>query len=189
MAFERAKIEIKSPSVGTGVKVTLSKFKASSAKMKFSFSDAVARSLGLVDGDKLEVLIGSGEHHGLLRIRKNASVGEAVIAHRKALKGGYFALDLGHQPAFVDRSEAGRWCQFETVEDGFVEIVLPRWADETGPAKQKIASAPVAPARPVGRPPNAEVKHQPARSVTSNLMGDPPLGRREMLAKMGEMKA
>ena len=182
MAFERAKIEIKSPSVGTGVKVTLSKFKASSAKLKFSFSDAVTRSFGLADGDKIEVLIGSGEHHGLIRIRKNASVGEAVLGHRKALKGGYFALDLGHQPAFVDRAEAGRWCQFEPVEDGFVEIVLPRWADETGPAKPKMSPVPVAKIVP-------PVPDRPARNVTASVMGDPPPGRREMLAKVGEMKA
>lgn len=190
MAFERAKIEIKSPSVGTGVKVTLSKFKASSAKMKFTFSDAVAKSLGLGDGDKIEVLIGSGEHHGLIRIRKNASVGEAVLNHRKALKGGYFSLDLGHQPAFVDRSEAGRWCQFETLEDGFVEIVLPRWADETGPTRLKMATAPVAALRPPVDQAIAKsiAKPAPPRTVTSSLMGDPPPGRREMLAKVGELK-
>lgn len=182
MAFERAKIEIKPASVGTGLKVTLSKFKASAAKMKFSFSDAVAKSLGLADGDKIDVLIGSGEHHGLVRIRKNASVGEAVLTHRKALKGGYFSLDLGHQPAFVNRSEAGRWCQFEKVEEGFVEIVLPRWADETGPAKQKIASTPL--------PKVVTTVHdRPTRNVTASVMGDPPPGRREMLAKVGEMKA
>jgi hypothetical protein len=185
MAFERAKIEIKPASVGTGVKVTLSKFKASSAKMKFSFSAAVAKSLDWADGDKIEIMIGSGEHHGLLRMRRNASVGEAVLTHRNALKGGYFALALGHQPMFVDRGETGRWCQFETVEDGFVEIVLPRWADETGPTKVKAAPVPLQKIAAIA----AVVPERPARNVTASVMGDPPPGRREMLAKVGEMKA
>jgi hypothetical protein len=188
MAFERAKIEIKPASVGTGIKVTLGKVRGADAKMKFSFSASVAKTLGWADGDKIEVMIGNGEHHGLLRMRKNASVGEAVLTHRNALKGGYFALGLGHQPMFVDRSEPGRWCQFEIVEDGFVEIVLPKWADETGPTKQKIAVSPL-PNPLASKPPVQTAPAQAKRSVTSNLMGDPPLGRREMLAKMGEMKA
>lgn len=181
MAFERAKIEIKAASVGTGVKVSLTKMRASVAKMKFSFSETVAKNLQWSPSDKIEVMIGNGEHHGILRMRKNNSAGDAEFIHRNALKGGYFQIALGHQPAFVDRAESARWCQFETVEDGWVEIILPKWADETGPARQKVAAAPVVHTSPQ--------LMQPKRNVTASAMGDPPPGRREMLAKMGEMKA
>lgn len=176
MGFERAKIIMKPATVGTGVKVSLAKVRGNTAKMKFSFSEQVAKALGWEKGDKIEVLIGNGEHHGIIRLRKNNSVGDAELIHRKANKGDYYQLALGNQPMFIDRTEQSRWCQFEKVEDGYVEIVLPRWADETAPAKKPLPS-----------PIMAKPAPQPMRggAVTSTLMGDPPAGRREMLQKVG----
>lgn len=179
MAFERAKIEIKAATVGTGIKVTLAKIKGSAAKMKFSISTKLAQKFGWANDDKLEVLIGTGSDHGALRFRKNNSTGDAVVVFRKSVHE-YVAVSLGHQPAFVDRSESGRWCQFEEMEDGYVEIILPRWADETAPARRPAPTAPPAAAAL----PSSAVK----KVVTGSVMGDPPAGRREMLAKMGEMK-
>ncbi len=177
MPFERAKIIIKQASIGTGVKVTLAKVRGAQAKMKFTVNETVAKSFGWSGGDKLEVLIGNGPDHGLLRLRKNNSLSDAAeVVHRKANKGDYFQVSLGHQPMFVDRVEAARWCQFEKVEDGYVEIVLPRWADETAPAK-KPALLPIVSQQPPKR----------GGTVTADLMGDPPPGRREMLAKVGGM--
>jgi len=179
MAFERAKIVIKAASVGTGIKVSLAKFRGNTAKMKFSVTKAVAKDLGWSSGDKLEVLIGTGEHHGIMRVRKNNSVGEAEIVGRKAMKGDYFQISLGHQPMFVDRAEVARWCQFEKIEDGYVEIILPKWADDTAPRKAAAA----APASvPTGTPPIRKTA-----TVTANLMGDPPPGRRQMLDKVGTL--
>lgn len=186
MAFERAKIVVNAASVGTGIKVTLRKGKKGAAAMVFSVKGEIAKALGWAEGDKLEVLIGTGGDHGLLRFRKNNSTGDAVVKFKKAMKAvTYATISLGHQSAFVDRAEAGRWCQHESVEDGYLEIVLPRWAEETGPKRQQVAapSAP-SPSRPVPQPP-APAK----RAVTASVLGDPPPGRREMLAKMGEMKA
>lgn len=177
MGFERAKIITKASSTGTGIKVSLAKVRGNTAKMKFSFSETVAKTLGWGKGDKLEVLIGNGEHHGIIRLRKNNSVGDGELIHRKAIKGDYFQMALGHQPMFVDRTEASKWCNFEKIEDGYVEIVLPRWADETAPAK-KPASQPIM-AKSV-QPPRGS-------SVTSGLMGDPPPGRRQMIDKIGAL--
>ncbi|TPJ75808.1 hypothetical protein FJ422_30790 [Mesorhizobium sp. B2-6-3] len=177
MAFVKATIEIRPASVGTGIKASLRKGKASAAKMMLSISLARAKSLNIGDGDALEVLIGDGEHHGLLRIRKNNSAGIAKAEKVNTAKGEYFTLRLGHQETFVDRTESACWCQWEQVEDGWVEIVLPRWADETRPGRKEPALR--APAVAASRP-----KH----NVTSGLMGDPPAGRREMLAKMGNIK-
>lgn len=182
MAFERAKIVIKPASVGTGLKVTLTKFKASAASMKFSVSDALAKSFGWSDGDKLEVLIGTDEHHGIIRLRKNNSAGDAVVAFRKALKGSYAQVSLGNQPMFVDRAESGRWCQFEKIEDDYLEIILPRWADETAP-KRKAVITPTPAAVDTAKP------QAPRQNATAALMGDPPPGRREMLNKVGSLKA
>ena len=190
MGFQRVTINTAAPaSTGTGVKVCLRKRK-SQASMIFSIRSDIAKRLGWADGDKLEVLIGDGSDHGLVRLRKNNSGGDALVTFRKALKAvTYVVVSLGHQSAFVDRAESGRWCQHEDVEDGYLEIVLPRWADETGPkqaAKPAAASPPAA--APTARP-APPAKPNPARAVTAAIMGDPPPGRREMLAKVGELKA
>ncbi|MFP5078282.1 hypothetical protein ACLE20_13320 [Rhizobium sp. YIM 134829] len=193
MGFQRVTINTAAPaSIGTGIKVCLRKRKGQ-ASMIFSIRSDIAKRLGWADGDKLEVLIGDGSDHGLVRLRKNNAGGDALVTFRKAMKAvTYVVVSLGHQSAFVDRAEAGRWCQHEDVEDGYLEIVLPRWADETGPkqaAKPAAAgSAPPAAAPPARSAPPA-AKSTPARAVTASIMGDPPPGRREMLAKFGELKA
>ncbi len=179
MAFERAKIVIKQASTGTGVKVSLAKVRGAQAKMKLSVNDALARTFGWADGDKLEVLLGTDEHHGIIRMRKNNSVGDAVVTYRKALHGGYVSIALGHQEMFIDRVEPAKWCQFERIDDGYVEIILPTWADETSPRKKPKPT--MAPQVNVTAPSSGKV-------VTPTLMGDPPPGRREMLDKIASVK-
>lgn len=182
MAFERARI-INHASVGTGLKVSLSKPRTAQAKMKFSITPAIAKSFGWSDGDKLEVLIGTAEHHGIIRMRKNNSVGEAVVAFRKGPhQTSFVTVALGHQSNFVDRSEPSRWCQFEQIDEGYVEIILPRWADETRPNRPVVAAPTVNAPKPVAQP-------QQRQNVTSTLMGDPPPNRRAMLDKVGGIKA
>lgn len=179
MAFVKAHIEIKPASIGTGLKCSMRRGKKSAALMSLSLNASVAKLANVGNDDKIEVMIGDGEHHGLIRIRKNNSVGEAVAVGRDTGKGAFFLIKLGHQPAFVDRSEPACWCQFELVEDGWLEVVLPKWADETAPNRK---SPPPAPARPA-IPPTPQ-----RQTVTASVMGDPPPGRREMLAKIGNIK-
>lgn len=180
MAWIKAQIEIRPASVGTGIKAILRQTKKSAAMLSFTFSEATGKQLGWSDGDGVEIMIGEGEHHGLIRVRKNNSAAaQAKLERKETGKGAWFSLKLGHQPAFVDRSEPGAWCQWEKVEDGWVEIVLPKWADETGPARKRDAS-------PVARPP------QPARrgvDVTAQLMGDPEPGRRQVVEKISRKEA
>lgn len=178
MAFVKAHIEIKPASVGTGLKVTLRRGKNSPATMTVSLNASVAKQANIAGGDKLEVMIGDGEHHGLIRLRKNNSVGEAVAVCRDTGKATFYIIKLGHQSAFVDRSEAASWCQFEIVEDGWLEIALPKWADETAPKKKALPVSTSLPPRPA----------PDRQTVTAAVMGDPPPGRREMLAKIGNIK-
>lgn len=186
MGFERAKIEIKQASIGTGIKVSLAKVRGAEAKMKFTVNAGLAKKFGWVNGDKLEILIGNGADHGMMRFRKNNSVGDAEVVNRKSVKGDWVSIALGRQTMFVDRAESARWCQFEELEDGWVEIVLPRWADETGPKKTTQVPAGSTPIRSTTPPPTVKPVVA-ARSVTGSLMGDPPPGRREIMAKIGEL--
>lgn len=180
MGFVKAKIEIGNPLIGTGIKVSLKKVRTSASKFNVYVTGAAMKDLGWKAGDKLEVLLGDGADHGMIRFRKNNSVGEASVVERNAVRGGkYLLVALGNQPAFVDRAEPARWCQWELVDDGWCEVVLPKWADETAPRK------PASTASGVVKAVAAPVAKQP---VTAQLMGDPPPGRREMLKTMGDMK-
>lgn len=200
MAFVKARIEFKPASIGTGVKCSLRKTKRAPAALTFYISAARASALNIADGDGIEVLIGEGEHHGLVRMRKNNSTANTKAEAHNMGKFTFFRIKLGHQPAFVDRAETGLWCQWESVEDGWIEIVLPKWADETAPNRKKPVDSGNAPAvniktthnnidtRPLSERPLKAQPATPKRSVTAQLMGDPPPGRREMMQKMGEMK-
>lgn len=182
MSWEKAQIKIAPAAIGTGIKVSLRKGKKSPAAMHVTVRESVGKQLGWSDGDKLEVLIGTGEHHGLLRLRKNNSVGEATVSYREMSKGSWFSVTLGHQPMFVDRNETGQWVQWEKVDDGWFELVLPKWTDETAP-RQRPPSSQAQPSKA------APVMTRRVEDVTANLMGDPPPGRREMLEKIGKVRA
>lgn len=180
MAWERPVLQIKSASVGTGVKVGLKRMRDAPAKMSVMLSGAAVQAIGWANDDGIEVMVGTAEHHGLVRLRKNNSVAQTRAMARKLARGStYVLVPLGHLPMFVNRTESARWCQWEKVEDGWVEIVLPKWADETAPRK---ADAPTP--GPAPRP----VTQSRGQSVTALVMGDPPPGRREMLEKMGKQK-
>lgn len=179
MAFVKAHIEIKPASVGTGIKAILRQTKNSAATLTFTFTDAVGRQLAFSNTDGVEILIGEGEHHGLIRLRKNNSAAQAHLERRETGKGAWFSLKLGHQPAFIDRTEAPAWCQWEKVEDGWIEIVLPKWADETAPNRKPQPVATRAPVQP----------QRSRQSVTAALMGDPEPGRREAVEKIGRKEA
>lgn len=189
MAFVKATIEFKPASIGTGIKCSLRKGTKTAATISFSLNAAVAKAANIGDGDGIEVMIGEGEHHGLIRMRKNNSSADTKADGRTTGKGAFFLIKLGHQPAFVDRSEPSAWCQWEKVEDGWIEIVLPKWADETAPNRKRAGGADIKPLFSAEQPRQPPLKAQPAtpKNVTASLMGDPPAGRREMLEKIDKI--
>lgn len=202
MAFVKATIDFKPASIGTGIKCSLRKGKASAATITFSINVVAAKQASIGDGDGIEVMIGEGEHHGLVRIRKNKSAANTKAELCTTGKGAFFRVKIGRQPAFVDRSEPSAWCQWEMVEDGWLEIVMPRWADETAPGRKKTdghsQTVSILAEKRADGSLNIKTTHTgintkplsalPKRNVTADLMGDPAPGRREMLQKMGEMK-
>ncbi|WP_457663971.1 hypothetical protein [Sinorhizobium medicae] len=172
--FRAAVISLNASGDGTGIKAGLRGSAKAPAKLTLIVNTSVAKRLGWLAGDKLEVLLGEADHHGLIRVRKNNSVGLAVVEKKGNGKVEYFSIRLGHQALYVNRSEASRWCQWDEV-DGWLEIKLPRWSLETKPGKGKAEEPAIA----------APIRSRPSgNSVTSSLMGDPPPGR-SALAQRG----
>jgi hypothetical protein len=175
-----------SASKGTGLGVSLQKMGRgkSIARLVVSLRPDLAAQFGWADKDRIEVALGQEEHHGMLRLRKSET-GSAELSYRVAGGSGhggpYFNLSLGHVDLYVDRAEPKRWALFEVLEDGWIEIVLPAWADETSPLKVSRARpsaglAPVIPARPA----------MSAPALTARMMGDPPAGRSALAQKRVE---
>ncbi len=179
--FRLAVIHTKSASIGTGLKVRLQRSKTSPAKLVFVASAAVVSKYGWSVDDKLEVMLGEQEHHGLIRVRKNNSVGIAPISKKGGGGKEYFTFSLGHQPLYVDRSEASRWCSFIGV-DGWVEITLPAWAKETAsPLRESRIEKPSTPA-----PRGPQARARAFGNVTASIMGDPDPSRSALAMRDGK---
>lgn len=173
-----------SPTAGvSGLSVALKKGKRDAvAKMIVYLTEKVSTEFNWPVGTKLEVHIGTETDHGLLRLRKNAEAdGGATVVSAGKGKFASIEVSLGFVPGFVDRDEPRQPCKYEDVGDGFVEIVLPSWSDETHPTKPNVALPPVV----TTREPLVTVKQRPilGRRMTSvPKFGDPPLDRSALVA-------
>jgi DNA-binding winged helix-turn-helix (wHTH) protein len=141
MAFEAVDIVEAVSSKKTGVSVGLTKIKSCKALLRIMFSPAVFQEMGFVAGDRFIPLLGTGEDFGVLRLQKNK--GGAVKAEERSFahNSRYFAVSLRHRPEFVDRAERAVPCQWEKVDLVTIEIVLPKWSDETNPNRRKAIAA------------------------------------------------
>ena len=174
MSFTAHTVVSGGASTGTGIAAMLQKMKpTSTAQLVLTLQVKVASALGWDDKDKIAIQLGEGEHHGLLRLKKDPQ-GSAVMKRLHAggngLRGGpYFRLNLGHVELFVDRRENRRWVKFDNVDDGWIEVVLPGWADETSPNRRPRSTA-----LTVSAPP---ARQTAVRDLAPHLMGDPPKER------------
>lgn len=115
------------------------------ASLLISFSGPVRQEIGIVGDDvELAVMLGEAEDHGLLRMRR-AESGDAVTltAHRipiRASGGEYHRVKCGHVPILVNASRPPLPCKWEKLDNGWLEIVLPAWADETAPKRGAISA-------------------------------------------------
>lgn len=178
MAWNKFVVTTRDALIGTGIKVTLSKRGDKPARLIMTFTQERAKAFGWCGGDKLEVMMGDGEHQGRVRLRKNNSAAGSAELEEKATAVGnklpYFKVNFGVVPSLADRSEAARWAECELVDAGWVEIILPSWA---------VAAPKVLPSVSVGA--SAAQFQRPRRDAASALMGDPPAGRSALDAKRG----
>lgn len=156
---------------GSGIKVGIRG--RVTPRLFIKIARSVGSELGLTDGAPIEVLIGEGEHHGLIRFRKHEA-GLAYIEDTSTKANGHFQIRLGRQLKYVARSEAPQTCQWRHI-DGFIELKLPVWAAETGPNRVSSKASDALKAKERPKAPdllNVRVEEQrperplPKRSVT-----------------------
>lgn len=132
MSFSRAKINTSNKPLSasaTGIRAGIRGNKL--PRLFLNLTKEVAKKLSLMDGHLLDVLIGEGEHHGLIRFRLDMENGNARVDEAKSKGEGFFQILLGNQQLYVQHPVSPEDCQWEVLDDGYVEIVLPKWADET----------------------------------------------------------
>jgi hypothetical protein len=105
---------------------------------RFSINAAVAKQANIGDGDGIEVMIGEGEPTTASSASARTRAPPTPRPRSSTTgKGAFFLIKIGHQPAFVDRSEpSARGASGRSVEDGWLEIVLPKMGRRDG-AQQK----------------------------------------------------
>jgi hypothetical protein len=144
MAFEEIKISntAKPDSKQTGVSAGLAKIRGCKALLRMTLREAVLQEADWTKDTKFKVLIGNGDDWGMIRL-VSADDG-ASLKEGKVLGGAaIYRLSLGHRPEFPDAIEASTPCQWEVVEPGTIEIVLPAWAGRK-PTNQKAENQPSA---------------------------------------------
>lgn len=177
MSFTSFTVVTRPAATGTGFAASLKRIKGAPAVLTFTLREGVAAALGWGDGDVLAVQLGEEEHHGLVRLKPDAG-GSARAVRRVAggrAAGAYLSVSLGHVPAFVNRAEPKKWCQFEALDDGWVEVVLPSWADDTGIKRTRVALPSAA---------TLMIAPRHGGGLSGRLPGDPPPGR-SALDQMG----
>jgi hypothetical protein len=119
--------------------VTLSKMGVKGARPRCTVAiiAALAAEFKASDKDRFEVMLGSGEHRGLLRLRKNKS---GPIKPR-ALKGGGLFFNLGFIEQFGGAGQAKEFCEAAVIDPTTIEVTLPAWAD--GKPKPSVAGTPI----------------------------------------------
>lgn len=130
------------------ITVTLARMgRAQQSAMFIKLRSAFVSEVGFTENQAIEVAIGEGEHHGLIRLRP-APEGVASIPLRKMKAGGHsgiavgesYRLSLGHCPQFTNVPQKQRAVAFEVLDGddaGWIELVLPAWADETDPRRRQ----------------------------------------------------
>lgn len=133
MAFLEVTI-IKAPAKSapsTGISVGLTKMQTAQAKLRIMIHGATFDELGFSLDDRINLLIGTGDDRGRIRLQKNRSTGAVQFSRRvfpgKSGKAGY-SLNLGHRPEFVDQNQKAVACAWTRVDPATVEITLPTWA-------------------------------------------------------------
>ena len=119
----------------TGISVSLVKLRGKPALLRVLVRKSVMDAMEWTGDEALALLVGTDDDHGMVRLQKNKG-GKGRLTERRAMGGAvYWQISCGRLSQFVDRQEKPEACRWEKLDLTTLEIVLPKWADETRPRK------------------------------------------------------
>ncbi|MBR0962212.1 hypothetical protein [Bradyrhizobium japonicum] len=127
MAFEKLETIIRSGRAGLPASIMLhGGSKSGRPAFIVNLSKEFAAQAAIGDGDKYDLLIGTDEEAGVIRLAPNAT---GLIAAQFNGKGGA-RFFCGHIERFGSEPREKEYCAAELVDDetGSIEITLPPWA-------------------------------------------------------------
>lgn len=137
MPFDVVEVRVKSGRTGLPASVRLSKRGGGgSPSCLVSINGAFSSQLKIKEKDRFELMLGSGEHRGLLRLKRKA---DGIIKPRMC-KGSAVSFDLGYIERFGDEAEEKQYVRAQAIDADTFEVVMPAWAD---PKPRVIPSAPL----------------------------------------------
>jgi len=96
--------------------------------LRIALSKAFAERHELSNGDKFDLLIGTGDETGVVRLVRNTA---GILNAAQGAKGG-FTFFCGHVEQLGDQKRAKQYCAAEIIDAGTIEITLPPWALDQG---------------------------------------------------------
>ena len=91
-----------------------------------SLSKAFAEQVRIADAEKFDLLIGTGDEQGVVRLVRAAG---GILPASVGTKGGV-AFYCGHIEQFGSEAQEKQFCAAEIVDADTIEITLPPWAVE-----------------------------------------------------------
>lgn len=168
---------------GADIKANLRARKSGPAVLHLHLTVEATVKLSLTEGDRLDVMIGTGPESGRIRLRREGGAGAATLTRCRVRGGSYYRVNLGHIPQLGSERRDSAPCKWSFAEDGWIDILLP-W--QTAPFKIDPPTRPSLPAArtrlELGRPPLG------SRLMSTPKFGDPP-PERSALAHREEVEA
>lgn len=90
-----------------------------------SLAPYFAAEIKVKHGDKFDLLIGSDDDQGTVRLVPNPA---GLLAARRNAKTTGVKFFCGHIERFGTEKSRKQWCAAEVVDGGAIEITLPPWA-------------------------------------------------------------
>lgn len=125
MAFEKLTTVIKSGRSGLPASVSLKGIRGGGRPpCVISLSKEFAEQAKIADEQKFDLLIGTGDEQGVVRLVR---ISNGLLPAKVGTKGGV-AFYCGHIELFGSDAQDKQFCAAELVDADTIEITLPPWA-------------------------------------------------------------
>lgn len=127
MTFDLIEVRVGTGKNGMPASARLTKMRGSRRPAcHVSITKEFAAKIEAKGGERFELLIGTGEHRGFLRLRRRAN----GLAIARTMRGGDLHFNLGYIDRYPAEPHDKENCEAEVVDADTIQIVMPAWADD-----------------------------------------------------------